>query len=58
MSATGASVLGAMGSGKLSELKQRLLFVVLAMVVFRVGTFIPVPGIDPAALAALFQEYR
>jgi preprotein translocase subunit SecY len=58
MSATGASVLGAMGSGKLSELKQRLLFVVLAMVVFRVGSFIPVPGIDPAALAALFEQQK
>ncbi|MBN4079429.1 preprotein translocase subunit SecY [Beggiatoa alba] len=44
-----------MGSGKLSELKQRLLFVLLAMVVFRIGSFIPVPGIDPAALAALFE---
>jgi preprotein translocase subunit SecY len=58
MSATGSSVLGAMGSGKLSELKQRLLFVVLAMVVFRVGSFIPVPGIDPAALAALFEQQK
>ncbi len=55
MSVTGSSVLGAMGSGKLSELKQRLLFVLLAMVVFRIGSFIPVPGIDPAALAALFE---
>lgn len=51
-------MLGAMGSGKLSELKQRLLFVVMAMVVFRIGTFIPVPGIDPAALAVLFEEQK
>lgn len=58
MSATGSSVLGAMGSGKLSELKQRLLFVLLAMIVFRVGSFIPVPGIDPAALAALFEQQK
>jgi len=49
---------GAMGSGKLSELKQRLLFVVMAMVVFRIGTFIPVPGIDPGALAALFEQQK
>ncbi len=47
-----------MGSGKLSELKQRLLFVLMAMVVFRIGTFIPVPGIDPAALAILFEEQK
>ncbi len=58
MSATNSSMLGAMGSGKLSELKQRLLFVVMAMVVFRIGTFIPVPGIDPAALAVLFEEQK
>ena len=58
MSAQSSSVLGAMGSGKLSELKQRLLFVLLAMIVFRVGSFIPVPGIDPAALAALFEQQK
>jgi len=58
VSATNSSMLGAMGSGKLSELKQRLLFVVMAMVVFRIGTFIPVPGIDPAALAVLFEEQK
>jgi len=58
VSATNSSMLGAMGSGKLSELKQRLLFVLMAMVVFRIGTFIPVPGIDPAALAVLFEEQK
>jgi len=58
VSATSSSMLGAMGSGKLSELKQRLLFVVMAMVVFRIGTFIPVPGIDPAALAVLFEQQK
>ncbi len=58
MSASRDSVLGAMGSGKLTELKQRLLFVVLAMIVFRIGSFIPVPGIDPAALASLFEQQK
>ncbi len=58
MSASRDSMLGAMGSGKLTELKQRLMFVVLAMVVFRVGSFIPVPGIDPAALAVLFEQQK
>lgn len=58
MSAPRSAMLGVMGSGKLTELKQRLLFVVLAMVVFRVGSFIPVPGIDPAALAALFEQQK
>ncbi len=58
MSASSSSMLGALGSGKLTELKQRLLFVVLAMIVFRIGSFIPVPGIDPAALAALFEQQK
>ncbi len=44
--------------GRLTELKQRLLFVLGAIVVFRIGTFIPVPGIDPVALAAMFEEQR
>jgi len=44
--------------GKFTELKQRLLFLIGALVVFRIGTFIPVPGIDPVALAALFEQQR
>ena len=58
MSASRSSMLDALGSGKLSELKQRLIFVLLAIVVFRIGSFIPVPGIDPAALAALFAQQK
>ncbi len=42
--------------GKLTELRQRLLFVLGALVVFRIGTFIPVPGIDPTALAQMFEQ--
>ena len=44
--------------GRLTELKQRLLFVLGAIIVFRIGTFIPVPGIDPVALAAMFEQQR
>ena len=44
--------------GSSSELKQRLLFVLIAIVVFRIGSFIPVPGIDPAALSVLFEQQR
>jgi len=58
VAASRSSMIEAMGSGKLVELKQRLLFVLLAMLVFRVGSFIPVPGIDPTALAALFEQQR
>lgn len=46
------------GLSGLSELKRRLLFVLGALLVFRIGTFIPVPGIDPQALAALFEQQR
>ncbi|MCB1857089.1 MAG: preprotein translocase subunit SecY [Gammaproteobacteria bacterium] len=44
--------------GKLTELRQRLLFVVLALLVFRIGTFIPVPGVNPDALAVLFDQQQ
>ena len=44
--------------GRLTELKQRLLFVLGAIIVFRIGTFIPVPGIDPVALATMFEEQK
>lgn len=43
-------------AGTLTEVRQRLLFLVGALVVFRIGTFIPVPGIDPQQLAALFEQ--
>ena len=56
MARSGASTMGLMGN--LTELKERILFVLLAMVVFRVGTHVPVPGVDPGALAALFDQTR
>lgn len=44
--------------GRLDELKQRLLFLLGAIVVFRIGSFIPVPGIDPVALNEMFEAQR
>ena len=44
------------GLSKGSELRQRLAFVLMALIVFRLGTFIPTPGIDPAAMARFFEE--
>jgi preprotein translocase subunit SecY len=41
--------------GKMSELKSRLWFVLGALVVYRLGAHIPVPGIDPAVLKQLFD---
>ena len=43
---------------KLGEVKNRLWFLLGALVVFRIGTFIPVPGIDPAQLEQLFNQSR
>lgn len=42
--------------GKMSELKSRLWFVLGALVVYRLGAHIPVPGIDPAVLKQLFDS--
>lgn len=44
------------GKFQFGELKARLLFVLGAFVVYRVGAHIPVPGIDPGALAAMFAQ--
>jgi preprotein translocase subunit SecY len=40
----------------LSELKSRILFLLFAILVFRLGSYIPVPGLDPTKLASLFQH--
>lgn len=42
--------------GAFSELRARLLFVLGAFFVYRVGAHIPVPGIDPKALAVMFEQ--
>jgi preprotein translocase subunit SecY len=39
--------------GKLTELRQRIFFVIAALVVFRLGSFIPVPGVNPEAMSNL-----
>ncbi len=58
MAASAAQLASSLGGGKLTELKSRLLFVLGALLVFRIGTYIPVPGINPVALAALFDQQR
>jgi len=42
--------------GGLTELKQRLMFVLMAIVIFRLGSFVPVPGIDPVVLDAFMNQ--
>ncbi|HEX9180340.1 MAG TPA: preprotein translocase subunit SecY [Burkholderiales bacterium] len=56
MAAATESLLGL--SGKLGDLKRRLFFLLGALVVFRIGAHIPVPGIDPAVLAELFKSQQ
>jgi preprotein translocase subunit SecY len=48
----------AAAGGKFGELRQRLIFLVLALLVFRLGAHIPVPGIDPDQLAQLFAGQK
>jgi|TARA_B100001971_G_scaffold213553_1_gene247236 preprotein translocase subunit SecY len=47
--------LGSVGGG-LTELRHRLLFVFIAILVYRIGSHIPVPGINPERLQALFEQ--
>ena len=56
MAASQANMLS--GLGKLTELKQRILFVVGALIVFRLGSFIPVPGVNSEAMAASVERRR
>jgi preprotein translocase subunit SecY len=43
-------------SGKFGDLRRRIIFLLLALVVYRVGAHIPVPGIDPVQLQQLFKS--
>ncbi len=57
-SATAANLSAFGEMTRFAELRQRLFFLIGALVVYRIGTFIPVPGIDPIALAQFFQEQQ
>jgi len=46
------------GAGRLTEIRQRIFFLLGALLVFRIGTFLPVPGVDPVAMGALFDQQR
>ncbi len=47
-----------LGLGKMGDLKRRLLFLLGALIVYRIGAHIPVPGIDPEQLAELFRSQK
>jgi preprotein translocase subunit SecY len=50
------STAAALKAGRSGDLKRRLWFLVFALIVYRLGAHIPVPGIDPDELAAIFQR--
>lgn len=54
VAAAKGNTLGALG--KLTELRQRIFFVIGALVVFRLGSFIPVPGVNPEAMTRLIEQ--
>ncbi|OGT72464.1 MAG: preprotein translocase subunit SecY [Gammaproteobacteria bacterium RIFCSPLOWO2_02_FULL_56_15] len=58
MAASNPAIRDLAGLGKLTELRQRLLFLLFALFVYRVCSHIPVPGINPVALAELFEQQR
>ena len=43
--------------GRATELKSRLLFVLGALIVYRLGTYIPIPGIDPQILSQIYAQH-
>jgi preprotein translocase subunit SecY len=54
---THANPAAALGdASRFGEIRSRVLFLVGAMIVYRIGTFIPVPGIDPAQVARFFSQ--
>ncbi|MAL79798.1 MAG: preprotein translocase subunit SecY [Sneathiella sp.] len=51
-----ASGLSFSAFSKATELKKRLWFTLFALIVYRIGTYIPIPGVDPTILADVFQQ--
>ncbi len=59
MATNSSAISGALGGmGRMTELRQRLFFVIGALLVYRIGTFVPVPGVNPEALAALWDQQQ
>ncbi|GHC07944.1 preprotein translocase subunit SecY [Thermomonas carbonis] len=49
---------GLAGAGKFTELRSRLLFVLGALIIYRIGCFIPVPGVNPQAMLQLMEGQK
>ncbi len=51
-------IAGSLSGGSLRELRKRIFFVIAALIIFRIGTFIPVPGIDINVMREIFDQQR
>lgn len=58
MARSANAMAGLAGAGKFTELRQRLLFVVGALIVYRIGCYIPVPGVNPEAMLQLMEAQK
>ncbi len=58
MSTSASQLASSLSGGSLSELRKRVFFVIGALIVFRVGTFIPVPGIDITVMQQIFEQQK
>ena len=58
MSTSASQLASSFSSGSLSELRRRIFFVIGALIVFRIGTFLPVPGIDLTVMQQIFDQQK
>ena len=58
MSQASKTAAALMGSGKFVELRHRLLFLLGAMVIYRLGTYLPVPGVDSEAMLRFMEQQQ
>ena len=59
MSRSQSNMTGGLGGlAKSTELRQRVIFVIFALLIFRLGSFITLPGIDPSVMKVLFDQQR
>lgn len=59
MSNSATAQLGSgLSGGNLAELRRKIFFVIAALIVFRIGTFIPIPGIDISVMREIFEQQK
>jgi preprotein translocase subunit SecY len=58
MSTSASQLASSLSGGSLSELRKRIFFVIGALIVFRTGTFLPVPGIDLSVMEQIFNQQK